>query len=171
MVELLHPVPGEPAAVFDRAPGSIEVHELHPREVAIVRVEVPMAELPNTMGEAMCEVEAQMKEAGVEVAGPPFARYLELAPDRIVAEIGFPVWRPAPHVGRVFPGQLPGGRVATILHLGPYAGLAETYAKLERWLTESGATAAGPMWEGYWSDPTAEPDPATWRTMIHVPLV
>ncbi|MEW6225424.1 MAG: GyrI-like domain-containing protein [Chloroflexota bacterium] len=170
MVELLHPVADEPAEVFDRAPGSIKVHELHPREVAIIRVEVPMADLPTTMGEAMCEVEAQMREAGVEVSGPPFARYLELAPDRIVAEIGFPVLRPAPHVGRIFPGQLPGGRVATILHVGPYDGLADTYDKLERWLGEAGATAAGPMWEVYWSDPAAEPDPSTWRTMIHVPL-
>jgi effector-binding domain-containing protein len=170
MVELLHPVAGEPTAVFERAPGSIEVHELHPREVAVVRVEVPVTGLPNAFGEAICEIESRMAEAGVEVAGPPFARYLELAAERIVAEIGCPVWRPAPHVGRVYPGQLPGGRVATILHVGPYDGLADTYGILERWLTESGATAAGPMWEVYWSDPNAEPDPATWRTVIHVPL-
>jgi hypothetical protein len=110
-----------------------------------------------------------MAEAGVEVAGPPFARYLAFEPV-IVAEIGCPVWRPAPHVGRVFPGQLPGGRVATILHVGPYDTLAATYDVLQRWLTDAGATPSGPMWEVYWTDPEAEPDPATWRTMIHVPL-
>ena len=170
MVDQLQSTADEPAAVFERAPGSIEVHELRPREVAIVRVAVPVTELPNAFGEAIGEIESRMAEAGVEVCGPPFARYLELAPDRVVAEIGCPVWRPAPHVGRVYPGQLPGGRVATILHVGPYDGLADTYGTLERWIAETGATACGSMWEVYWSDPEAEPDPATWRTVIHLPL-
>jgi len=169
MVDQLASTDIHPDEVFERAPGSIEVHDLHPREVAIVRIEVTVPEMPQAFGEAIGEIERRMAEAGVEVSGPPFARYLAFGP-RIVAEIGCPVWRPAPHVGRVYPGQLPGGRVATILHVGPYDGLATTYSMLERWLDETGSKAAGPMWEVYWSDPEAEPDPATWRTVIHVPL-
>jgi len=169
MVELLHPVAGEPTAIFERAPRSIEIHELHPREVAVVRVEVPAAEMPKAFGEAIGEVESRMAEAGVEVAGPPFARYLGFGPV-ITAEIGCPVWRAAPHVGRVYPAQLPGGRVASILHVGPYEALAQTYEVLEAWLADVGAKASGPMWEVYWSDPGAEPDPAMWRTEMLVPL-
>ncbi len=169
MVELLHPVADEPTAIFERAPGSIEVHELHPREVAVIRVDVPVAELPRAIGEAIGEVESRMAEAGVEMAGPPFARYLGFGPV-VAAEIGCPVRRPAPHVGRVFPAQLPGGRIASILHVGPYETINDTYARLEAWLADTGATAGGPMWEVYWSDPVAEPDPATWRTEVLVPL-
>ena len=33
-----------------------------------------------------------------------------------------------------------------------------------------GVQPLGPMWEIYWSDPEAEPDPATWRTEILVPI-
>ena len=169
MVELLHPVAVEPTAIFERAPGSIEVHELHPCEVAIVRIEVPVADMPGAVGAAIGEVESRMAEAGVTVAGPPFTRYLSFGPV-IVAEVGFPVLRPAPHVGRVYPGQLPGGRTASILHVGPYEALEGTYAALQAWLDEVGATASGPMWEVYWSDPGAEPDPARWRTELLVPL-
>lgn len=170
MVELLRPVTGEPTAIFERAAGSVEIHDTHPREVAIISAEVPPAELPKTIGEAMCEIEAHLTEAGVEIAGPPFVRYLGFGPGPLKAEIGFPVLRPAPHVGRMYPGRLPGGRVASIVHIGPYETLEQTYGKLQAWLAEAGIQGTGPMWEVYWSDPEAEPDPATWRTEILLPL-
>ena len=97
-----------------------------------------------------------MREAGVGLAGPPFARYLAFEP-RIRAEIGFPVQRPAPHVGRVFPGRLPGGRVASIVHIGPFDGLERTYGLMHRWLAEMGLAPNGPIWEVYWSDPRRSP--------------
>jgi effector-binding domain-containing protein len=168
MVELLQPA-AEPTAIFERPAGSIEIHELHPRETAVVRVEVPVAALPRAIGEAIGEIERGMAEAGVGIAGPPFTRYLAFEP-LIVAEVGCPVRRPAPHVGRVYPGRLPGGRAASIVHVGPYEGLEATHDRLQAWIADVGATATGPMWEVYWSDPDAEPDPATWRTEILVPL-
>lgn len=88
----------------------------------------------------------------------------------VVAEVGCPVLRPAPHVGRGYPGQLPGGRTAPILHVGLYEDLEGTYAALRAWLGEVGATPTGPRWEVHWSGPGTEPDPATRRTEILVPL-
>jgi effector-binding domain-containing protein len=170
MVDLLHPVTSEPSTVFEREGGSIEIHELHPRETAVVRVEAPVDGLPKAIGEAIGEIEARMAEAGVAVDGPPFARYLSFDPQRIEAEIGCPVRRPAPHVGRVYPGRLPGGRTASILHIGPYETIAQTYERLQAWMADKGVAPSGPMWEVYWSDPQAEPDPATWRTEVLVPL-
>jgi effector-binding domain-containing protein len=110
-----------------------------------------------------------MRQAGVDLAGAPFARYLSFG-DRIRAEIGFPVMRPAPDIGRVVPGRLPGGRVASIVHVGSYDGLEQTYGLLTRWLAELGLQATGPLWEVYWSDPEVETDPATWRTEIFAPV-
>ena len=130
MVELLHPVGGEPGMVFERTPGAIEIHELRPREVALVRVDIVAEAFPAAIGEAIGEIEARMAEAGVDVAGPPFTRYLSFCADRIEAEIGCPVWRPAPHAGRVFPGRLPGGRVASVIHVGPYDTIEQTYEHL-----------------------------------------
>ena len=38
------------------------------------------------------------------------------------------------------------------------------------WTTDEGLVLAEGMWESYLSDPDAEPDPATWRTLIVWPL-
>ena len=124
MTDLLHPVSDQPPAASDRPPAVPEIHRLAMRETAVIAVDVAQDELPDAIGAAIGEVEAAMREAGVGLGGPPFARYLAFEP-RIRAEIGFPVQRPAPHVGRVFPGRLPGGRVASIVHIGPYDGLEQ----------------------------------------------
>lgn len=170
MVEQLQPVAAEPSKVFERTPDEIEIHELHPRETAVIHVEVPPDRLPAAVREAIGEITSRMAEAGVGLAGPPFTRYLSFGPLRILAEIGCPVWRPAPHVGRVFPGRLPGGRAASMVHVGHLEDLATAYVRLQRQLDASGLHGTGPMWEVYWSDPGAEPDPATWRTEILIPL-
>jgi effector-binding domain-containing protein len=46
------------------------------------------------------------------------------------------------------------------------AALAEA---LMAWLAGQGRTAAGPMWEVYWTDPDSAP-PEEWRTEVIVPL-
>jgi effector-binding domain-containing protein len=170
MVDMLQPRSVEPTAVFERADGEVEIHEHHPRETAVIHVDVPVDLLPAAVGEALGELGRRMAEAGVELAGPPFTRYLSFGPERILAEIGVPVLRPAPHSGRVFPGRLQGGRVASVIHVGPYEALADAYVRLQRWLDDHGLHGTGPMWEVYWSDPQAEPDSASWRTEILVPL-
>jgi effector-binding domain-containing protein len=170
MVEMLHAVDGEPTLVFDREAGAVEVHDLRPREVGIIRFEARPEALKDAIVGGLEEVCSVLTEAGVGCAGPPFARYLEWGPDRVRAEVGVPVLRPAPKVGRVEPGQLPGGPTASIVHIGPYEQLEDTYARLQAWFGANGHGEMGPMWEVYWSDPAAEPDPATWRTEILVPL-
>ncbi len=169
MTDLQHPGIDEPRPVGDRAHAEPEIHRLPMRETAIVAIDAAKSEFPDAIGHAIGEVAAAMETAGVELAGPPFARYLAFEP-RIRAEVGFPVRRPAPDVGRVGPGRLPGGRVASVVHVGPYDGLEQTYGLLTRWLGELGLRATGPLWEVYWSDPVTDPDPATWRTEIFAPI-
>jgi effector-binding domain-containing protein len=170
MVEMLPTVDGEPTRVFEREAGVVEIHEVRARETAVVRLEVPPEGLKHAIVAGLAEVGELVQQAGVGFAGPPFARYLEWGPERCLAEVGVPVIRPAPKVGRVGPGRLPGGRVASIVHVGPYEELAATYGRLQAWLEATGRGELGPMWEVYWSDPQAEPDPATWRTEILTPV-
>lgn len=158
------------STVYERAPGEVEIHDLHPIETAVVRVEAMVAELPAAIPGALRDVANAMAAAGVELAGPPFTRYVAWGPGRAVAEVGFPVWRAAPQVGSVGPGQLPGGRAASIVHVGTYETIDHAYARLQEWLRERGHGELGPMWEVYWSDPETDPDPAGWRTEILVPV-
>lgn len=153
---------------FERPADEVELHDVRPVEAAAVRLEMTPDQIPEAMGGAFGEVMAALGQAGVGIAGEPFARYLSFGPERIVAEAGFPVLRPAPTVGRVHPVTLPGGVVASAIHVGPYDTLVETYAKMQGWFAATGRRPAETMWEVYLSPP--EGDPATWRTEICWPV-
>ena len=66
--------------------------------------------------------------------------------------------------------SLPGGQAVVGTHVGPYDQLEGTYGELMTWVKLEGLELAEGMWEQYVSDPAAEPDPATWRTLIVWPL-
>jgi effector-binding domain-containing protein len=113
--------------------------------------------------------------------GRPFARYHQVGEARFRVEAGFPV--PAPidgdgidgegidGDGEVQPLTLPGGRVATTVHVGPYDAMEPAYRSVAGWITAHHGTADGDPWEVYASDPGAEPDPAKWRTQIVQPYL
>jgi hypothetical protein len=48
--------------------------------------------------------------------------------------------------------------------------LAQASEPLMSWTIDEGLALAEAMWESYLSDPRAEPDPNTWRTLIVWPL-
>ena len=67
------------------------------------------------------------------------------------------------------PSELPGGQVAVTVHAGPCDQMERVYQALASLVSEHGGELAGDAWEVYFSDPSAEPDPATWRTEIVQP--
>jgi effector-binding domain-containing protein len=68
-------------------------------------------------------------------------------------------------VGRVVPGSLPGGEVATTTHVGSYDDVAAAYSAVERWLDDQGLVPVGDPWESYLDGPeVAQP-----RTVVCFP--
>jgi len=65
--------------------------------------------------------------------------------------------------------QLPGGKMARIVHKGPYEKVGGTYAVLFRWLDVNGKDMTGPLRELYLNDP-AEVPPDEILTEIHAPI-
>lgn len=144
----------------------INVAERDEVPTAVVRAEVPVAEISGFLGGAFGEVMGAISAAGQNPAGPPFARYdfLEVpagAPETFVVEAGFPVNAPVEPNGRVEPSVLPGGTAAVTMHVGPYQHVAAAYQAIERWLGEQGMVAMGAPWEAYLDDPAAVPAPHT----------
>ena len=92
-----------------------------------------------------------------------------LGEGRLEVEAGFPVSSPIEPNGDVQPSELPGGQVAVTVHVGPYDQMEPAYQALASWVTDHGGELAGDAWEVYFSDPSTEPDPATWRTEIVQP--
>jgi effector-binding domain-containing protein len=147
-----------------------ELRTVDEQLVAVILLTCPIAGIPDAMGTAFHELETAIRDADVEMTGPPFARYLEFSPEQITLQAGCPIGTTFPASRRVEIGSLPAGEVATVVHVGPYERLAETYSALNAWLADHGREPAGPMWEVYLTDPSVEPDPAIWRTEIFQPI-
>jgi effector-binding domain-containing protein len=146
------------------------VENVDPRPAAVVRAEVPMAELREVFDRGFTDVMHAVQSQGVAIAGPPFGYYPRMPGETVAVLVGFPVAHAITADGDVEPFELPGGPAVTGTHVGPYEALAQTYEQLMSWTADAGLTLAEGMWESYLSDPGVEPDPNTWRTLIVWPL-
>jgi effector-binding domain-containing protein len=158
---------------------SAEMVELEPQEAIAVRGDVALADLPAFFERAFHDAAQAAATAGAEIVGPPFGFYPETPTATVAVEAGFPVSaRSSGSAGSAGSEAgdgthrlvLPGGRAVQATHVGPYETLEQTYDELQSWMAERGLEPSAGMWESYLSDPQAEPDPATWRTIITWPV-
>jgi effector-binding domain-containing protein len=108
-------------------------------------------------------------ELGEQPVGPPFVAYFNEDMADLDIEIGFPVARELPGRGGVQPSEIPGGKVATCLHVGPYGEIEPAYEALTEFVAESGHEATGICYEVYLNDPQETP-PEALQTQILFPL-
>lgn len=147
---------------------SVETIEVQP--AAAISAEVPMAELRDVFDRGFPAVVRAIEAQGLTIARPPFGFYPRLPTATVAVTVGFPVVGTFVADGAVEPFELPAGRAVTATHVGPYDTLEQTYDELLAWARAEELTLAAGMWETYLSDPSAEPDPNTWRTLIVWPL-
>ena len=131
----------------------IEIVELQERDTAVFRGHVAHDGIGDFLGLAFRQVMGALGAA--PVVGPPFARYAVTA-DGFDIEAGFPVANPFPGSGQVAGATLPGGSVATTIHVGSYQGLAGAYTAIEEWLVAEGFEPADDPWETYLDGPEVE---------------
>lgn len=149
---------------------SFVVETFEPQAAAAIRSEVPMAELREVFDRGFPAVMEAVGRQGAAVVGPPFGLYPRSPGATVAVAVGFPVAGPITPDGEVEPLELPGGPAVTGTHVGPYEALEQTYEALLAWAKAEGHVLGAVMWESYLSDPSAEPDPAAWRTLIVWPL-
>ncbi len=136
---------------------------------AVARATLTVAEIGPWLGKAYGAIAGLLAARQAGPAGPPFARYHVLGEGRFEVEAGFPATRPIEGNGVAQPSELPGGQVAVTTHTGPYDQMEPAYQALASWVGQHGGELAGDPWEVYFSDPSTEPDPATWRTQVVQP--
>jgi effector-binding domain-containing protein len=148
----------------------VELKEMEAQPVVIARTETTPDQIGPTYGELIAEVSASLAKRSIPVAGPPFGRYFDYSKDHVDMAVGFPVAASVEDDGRVVAGELPGGRVAIVTHVGPYTQLGAAYRAIEAWIAEHGEASAGPPWEVYVTGPAQTADSSTWRTDIVQPI-
>ncbi|WP_153504130.1 GyrI-like domain-containing protein [Cumulibacter manganitolerans] len=142
----------------------VEISEVPVQPAAVVKAYVEATQLPQFFGPAFGEVLEAVGRQGRAVTGPPFGRYIPRDGGFDVTA-GFPVDGAVTAAGRVTPDELPGGTVATTLHVGGYDAVAAAYEAATTWLEQHDLAVTGVPWESYLDGPEV-PEP---RTRVCVP--
>ena len=130
---------------------------------------------PAGVGELLADGFAGLQRVGAMVAGAPVAVYhdAQFCPECIDVEVVFPVsaWVrgpvPTPRGRALEPRTVPGGRVASVVHVGGFASISDSYEALTGWVEEYGFRVSGSPREVYLRL-LAEPEPAA--TEVQVPV-
>lgn len=131
-------------------------------------------EIGSMIGELASFIEAD----GITVIGPPAFICHEESLEAVQAaaeagtadiEVAFPIEGEAKGSSEHLVYELPGAKMARIIHMGPYRELPDTYQELFRWLAENHLTITGRVREVYINDPqTTEEDLLV--TWIYAPI-
>lgn len=135
----------------------IKIIETKEQPVISIREATPMQSIPQEMGRIFSEICALMQKKEIAPIGPPFAYWHDMKDGMVDMECGFPVSGSVDLEGQIKNNKLPGGKVATALHIGPYENLAEAYQEVLSWINEQGYQASGKSWESYLTGPDVEP--------------
>jgi effector-binding domain-containing protein len=149
------------------APSVISVPQ---QDSAVVRLNVPKADIRAVMPAAIKEVRAALAGQGIVPAGPMFTHHLVLDDAMFDIEVGFPIDAPLVETGRVRVGCLPAATVVRATYCGGYEGLSAGWGELRQWIDANGHARAAHLWEVYARGPEAGSDVAEWRTELNQPL-
>jgi effector-binding domain-containing protein len=143
----------------------IEVKQFEPATTAVIRSRVRKEELSKFVPAACGEVWSFARSAGLSRPGRHVALYLNDGQGSV--EAGAEVGEPFAGNDRVQCSQLPAGRVATTVHLGPYGRLGDAHAAIREWCAQHGHRRSNVSWEiyGHWQD-SWNNDPSKIRTDV-----
>jgi effector-binding domain-containing protein len=137
--------------------------------VLAIRTRTTIQALPAFVGEAYGAIAQYLGQLGQAPAGAPFAAYYNMDMQDLDMAAGFPVARPLPAQGKMQPGEIPGGRAAMCLHVGPYNQISAAYQALGEWMQAHGHEATGVAYEFYLNSPDEVP-PEALQTQVVFPI-
>jgi len=124
-----------------------------------IRTTTRLQDLPKVMEKSLKEIKEHLSKFEEEPTGPPFAAYydINMESESIDIEIGFPVSRAFAEVDNMTTSIIPGGKIASCAHTGPYPGIPRAYLFLSDWVKENGYETKDVVYEIYFNDPVVTP--------------
>lgn len=147
----------------------IEVVTLTPQRALTIRRTVAQTALGDFFMEIFPEISSAIRDGGAELAGAPFARFYNSDPAAFDTEAGLPFTGALKPSREMRVTELPGGRAAKTVHVGPYDTLSQEYRRLDAWLRERGERPDEGPWEMYVDDPDTTPQ-AQLHTEVYWPI-
>jgi effector-binding domain-containing protein len=146
-----------------------EIQEFPARPTLSIRTRTNIEGLPEVISTSFAAIGKAMGQNGERPAGPPFAAYYNMDMQDLDVELGFPVSRSLPGAGDIQASEIPAGKFAACVHIGPYNEIEPAYQALSTWIEEQGYKTSGVAYEFYLNDP-AEIPPEALQTQIAFPL-
>ena len=146
-----------------------EIQEFPTRPTLSIRTRTTIERLPEVIGKSFAAIGQAIGRTGEFPAGPPFAAYYNTDMQDLDVELGFPVSHMLPGAGDVQASEIPAGKFALCIHVGPYNEIETAYHALTAWVKEKGHKTSGVAYEFYLNDP-AEIPPEALQTQIAFPL-
>ena len=147
-----------------------ELRERQSQPTLVIRTRSAVQDMPQVLGQAWGAIMHYAGQKGLQPSGPPFVAYHIMDMQDLDLEIGFPFAKKLDGAGEVLAGEIPGGKAAGCLHVGPYDQLRAAYKALGKWMEANGYTPAGVAYESYLNDPQTTP-PEALQTDIFFPLL
>ncbi len=135
----------------------------------VIRTRAPVESLPPVLGQAWGAIIEYAGQLGIHPSGGPFVAYYNMDMQDLDMEIGFPFGEKAVGKGDILAGEIPGGKAAAYLHVGPYDQLGVAYETLQQWMQTNGYMPTGVAYEFYLNSPQETP-PAELQTQLLFPL-
>jgi effector-binding domain-containing protein len=145
----------------------ISVERVEPRTIASVRRRATQQQLSTVVPAACGDVWNFVRANGIAQPGRLVALYRDGGDGQLDVEVGVEVGGPFTGTGEFSCSAIPGGVVATTVHLGPYNRLGEAHKAICQWCKQNHHKMAGLNYEiyGHWDD-----DPAKLRTDVFYQL-
>ncbi len=154
--------------VTEPADGDPVVVTVDPATTAVVRGTVSLDEIRDFFDQSFSVLGEVLTNQQVSITGAAFSRYQgEVEEEPIDLEVGFPTDRAIDADGSAEAGELPGGRVARLVHAGSFDGLGDSWQRLADWIGAADLVPGDDRWEVYLTEPSPEMDPNELRTELN----
>ena len=154
--------------VTEPAAGEPTLVTVEPATTAVVRGTVSADELRDFFDQSFQVLGEVLTNQQVSITGAAFSRYQgEFDEEPIDLEVGFTTDRSIAADGSAEAGELPGGRVARLVHAGSFDGLGDSWQRLADWIGAADLAPGDDRWEVYLTEPSPEMDPSELRTELN----
>jgi effector-binding domain-containing protein len=149
-------------------PYQCELKQQPAKPTLSIRTRAAVQDLPTLFGKVIGEIMKYLGELGERPAGMPYSAYYNLDMQNLDVEIGFPVAHKLAGKGEIQASEIPGGKLASVMHVGPYDKMGAAYDALTQWVKAQGLETTGVAYELYYTGP--ETPPQDTRTEILFPI-
>jgi effector-binding domain-containing protein len=151
--------------------GEVRITEVTGQKSVGLKVESGMVNMSYTMGESYGKLMDYIEKTKNQLAGTPFAIWYQWEDTaKFVYECAVPVVNKVKGEGDIRFFDSYTGKAVTTEHWGDYATSGNSWTAVMKYVEENKLESNGEPFEVYITDPTTEPDPQKWLTMLYFPV-